>query len=151
MIIRESRMTECRSRAGDPRRRGTAALEFVIVLPVLFVIVIGATDLSRIMHAENVVSNAARAGAAYGATHQYSDYASADWESRVEEAVRQEAAHVPSYDEDLLDVDVTTETDQLGGRNIRVEVTYPFELVIDWPGWPAQIVLTRQVTMRAHR
>lgn len=133
------------------RRSGTAALEFVIVLPVLLVVVVGATDLGRVMYFENVLSNAAREGAAYGATHQYTDYTYDNWETRVDARTREEAAHLPAFDDGLLTVDIDAEEDLDGSRRVRVDVVYPFELIIHWPGWPNQITLSRHVTMRAHR
>src|SRR5579885_2537748 len=87
----------------SPKRRegiraGTAAVEFVIVLPALIAIVIGITDLSRVRYTENVLMNAAWTGAAYGATHQVTSYNSSDWKSTVISRVQEEAANIPSFD-----------------------------------------------------
>ena len=131
--------------------RGTAALEFVIVLPVLMVIVVGAADLSRMLHYKNVLTNAARTGAAYGATHAVSDYTYDEWVDRVEARALEEAVNLPDYNSRLIDVAVTTFDDADGSQRVQVETAYPFELLIHWPGWPKQLTLRHSVCMRRYR
>lgn len=131
--------------------RGVAALEFVIVLPVFMIIVLGAVDWGRVIRVENVLMNAARCGAAYGATHRVTDYIRSDWETRVVARVAEEAAHLPDFDPDLLDASVATSDEPDGSTRISVSVSYPFQMVIDWPGWPGQITLSRTVSMRGYR
>lgn len=48
------------------RRRGAAALEFALVLPLLLVLVLGAIDWGYYFFVEQVVVNAAREGARVG-------------------------------------------------------------------------------------
>lgn len=136
---------------GQQNPRGTAALEFVIVLPVLILIVVAATDLSRALYYENVLTNAARTGAAWGATHQATDYIRGDWESNVEARTLEEAAHLPEFDRDRLAVSVTETTELDGSKRVHVEAAYPFEMLIDWPGWPRELALRRSVSMRRYR
>jgi Flp pilus assembly protein TadG len=133
------------------RPRGTAALEFVLVLPVLVLMLVGATDISRALHVRNVLSNAARCGAMYGATHQVTDYIAADWESCITACAAEEAASLPHFDPDLLQVDVSTFDDPDGSLRVQVSVSYSFELLFDWPGWPAAVLLEHQVSMRSFR
>lgn len=132
-------------------RRATAALEFVMVLPVLLVIVIGAVDFSRIAHLENVLTNAARAGAACGATHGVTDYIRNEWEERIVQQTANEASHIPGYDPALLNVDIETIQEADGSLRVEVSVEYPFEMIIHWPGWPEQFVLRRSLSMRRYR
>lgn len=132
-------------------RPGAAALEFVLVLPVVMVIVVGATDLSRGLYCENVLANAARTGAAYGATHRVTDYIYDDWERRVIEKASEEAANLPDYDASELNVSVTVTTEPDGSQRVTVEATYPFELLFHWPGWPSPVTLREQVSMRGYR
>jgi Flp pilus assembly protein TadG len=152
-------LVRCRSRQGALARahasgwygRGTAALEFVIVLPVLMVIVVGAADLSRMLHYKNVLTNAARTGAAYGATHAVSDYTYDEWVERVQSRALEEAANLPYCNSSLIELTVTTFDDADGSRRVQVEVTYPFELLIHWPGWPKRLTLHHSVCMRRYR
>jgi Flp pilus assembly protein TadG len=137
--------------AGSRRSRGTAALEMVMVLPIILVIVIGAADLGRRLHHDNVLTNAARCGAVYGATHAVSDHTAADWIARVTDAVEQEAQHLPGYSRDRLAVTVDIHDHLDGSRRVEVGVAYPFELVIPWPGWPREITLQHRNSQRRYR
>src|SRR2546425_5730304 len=47
--------------------RGLALTEFVLVIPLAFVLFIGILDFGRVFYAAMAVSNAARAGVQYGA------------------------------------------------------------------------------------
>jgi Flp pilus assembly protein TadG len=132
-------------------RSGTAALEFVCVLPALIVIVLGAADLSRIRYHENVLTNAARTGAAYGATHRATDYNYDEWEAAVVARAREEATNLPDFNAGRFEVDVTMILDADGSQRVHVETSYPFAMLIDWPGWPRQWTLRQSVSMRRYR
>lgn len=47
--------------------RGQALVETALVFPILVTLLVGAADLARVAHASIAVTNAARAGAQYGA------------------------------------------------------------------------------------
>lgn len=55
--------TKRRSRQGRPPRRGAAAVEFAIVLPLIFLILVGAIDVGQSIHVSQVVNEASREGA----------------------------------------------------------------------------------------
>jgi Flp pilus assembly protein TadG len=63
-IVRENR--ELRRRAGQ---RGQSLTEFALVAPILFALVFGVYDFGRGMSANVTVTNSAREGARYLATH----------------------------------------------------------------------------------
>ena len=77
---RENGETDCPS----PRRmihsdhdescRGVALTEFVLGIPLAFVLFIGILDFGRVFYAAMAVSNAARAGVQYGAWSNPSDF-----------------------------------------------------------------------------
>jgi Flp pilus assembly protein TadG len=131
-------------------RAGTTALELVCVLPVLIAIVLGAADLGRLAHYDNIVSNAARLGAEYGATHRRTSLNAAAWEDRVVAAVHEELAHLPDFDADALELnlDVSDASDPL---QIEVEVAYPFEMIVDWPGLPGEFDIRATVAYEEYR
>jgi len=54
-------------RAGG--QRGTALVEFAVILPLLALVAFGTVDLGRAFMTVNQVKNAAREGAAYAQTH----------------------------------------------------------------------------------
>lgn len=119
------------------RRSGTTALELAFVLPVLMALILGAADLGRCAHYDNIVSNAARVGAEYGATHRRTARNAAEWEARILEAVKGELAHLPGYDSGRAILSVRATTRAAEPLLIEVEVAYPFEMIVDWPGLPA--------------
>lgn len=48
---------------------GQSMLELALLLPLLMVLLMGVIDMGRYMYTDILIANAARAGAAYGATH----------------------------------------------------------------------------------
>jgi hypothetical protein len=132
-------------------RTGTAAMELAFILPVLIGLVLLSVDLGRGTHYDLVLSNAAREGAAWGATHRATDYTLSDWEDEVEQRVEEEAAHLPGFDADDLQVDIEIVAQLDGSNRIEVEAVYPFEMMLDWPGYPQTIELRRRVAMQEYR
>ena len=60
------------SSAGARRhRRGAAAVEFAVILPLLVTIVLGCVDFGRFAYNYIALTNAARAGAAFGCMNVY--------------------------------------------------------------------------------
>lgn len=139
------------SASPDIRRFGTSAIEFVCVLPVCMGIVLGAVDLGRFAHYDNVLSNAARVGAEYGATHRRTARNLQIWEQRVEEAAQAEAAHLPNYEADLLEVTVVNLEVAGELRTVEVTVAYPFETIVNWPGIPDRVDFELSVSYQEYR
>jgi Flp pilus assembly protein TadG len=61
------------SKLNKPSQRGQSLLEMVLLLPLLLVLVVGALEFGRLFYSKIVITNAAREGAYYLATHP-SDY-----------------------------------------------------------------------------
>ncbi|MCC6491941.1 MAG: pilus assembly protein [Pirellulales bacterium] len=55
-------------RRGGPRRPGVAAVEFAIVAPIFFMLVIGIIEIGRAMMVQQVLINASRVGARQAVT-----------------------------------------------------------------------------------
>lgn len=133
------------------QRRGVAATEFAIVLPVLLLLVIACTDFGRMGHVYVAISNAARVGAEYGATHQFTDHTRDAWEDNIRAAVIEEIQQILDFDEDNLQIDLATSTDSGGSTRVQVYAMYRFETVVDWPGLPHELELQRSISMRQIR
>jgi Flp pilus assembly protein TadG len=58
---------------GPGNQRGTSTLEFVVVLPTLLLIFLAALELSRAWLTVNIMTNAAREGARWGAVTETFD------------------------------------------------------------------------------
>ncbi|HEX4069639.1 MAG TPA: TadE/TadG family type IV pilus assembly protein, partial [Planctomycetaceae bacterium] len=107
-------------------RRGTAAVEFAVAAPVLLLIAFGCTDLGRAIGSYVAVSNAARVGAEYGATHAYTSYTYASWENQVTLQAQQEMQGSPTFNSNQLSVTVSTVPETGNLYLVTVTATYPF-------------------------
>jgi Flp pilus assembly protein TadG len=132
-------------------RSGASAVELACILPVVIALALGTVDLGRVAHYENVLSNAARVGADYGATHRLYTFNRTQWESRIIGRVQEEAAHLPQFDSLRLVVVVETFTQADGTMRVEVEAAYPFAMIVDWPGLPHDIDLRHRVAEQEYR
>ena len=133
------------------KRTGAATVEMALVLPVVLLFAFACVDFGRVVHAYVVVSNAARCGAEYGSMHKFTTYTHPFWESEVRLAIEQEMEGLASFDAGNLQTTLTTSTDADGLFRLDVEVRYPFQTVVHWPGVPSQTVLNHRVSMRQIR
>jgi Flp pilus assembly protein TadG len=147
--VRPSSPPPCRRRTWP--RRGTAAVEFALAIPVLMLLAIGCCDMGRALADYVAVSNAARVGAEYGATHAYSTYTYSSWQSLVVQSAQQEMQGSSGIDPTQLTVTVATVPESANLYLVTVTVTYPFSLITAWPGMPAQFNLSHSVTMQRYR
>jgi Flp pilus assembly protein TadG len=135
-----------------PDRSGAAATEFAIVLPLLVLLVFGCVDLGRSIGAYIIVSNAARAGVEYGATHGYTASNYANWQSQVIAHVNQEMQGTgASFDATRLTVTATATPTTGNLYRATVVATYRFDMLTNIPGLPQEFLLSHSVTMDRYR
>jgi Flp pilus assembly protein TadG len=132
-------------------RRAVAAVELVCILPVLLLLALGATDFGRVIYTYLVVSNAARCGAEYGCMHKVTPLSEADWQTNVRAAVDAEVASVPGYEPQQVEAHASWTPETNGLYSAAVEVTYPFKMVVKWPGIPSPLLLHHRVEMHQMR
>jgi Flp pilus assembly protein TadG len=132
-------------------RRATAATELALILPLLMTFILGCIDFGRIAYAYCAVSNASRAAAEYGATHNFTAWTRAAWQSRIEQAASAELSAIPNFDAAQSNVSVSTTSDAYGLFRVTVDVQYPFTTIVPWPGMPQVVVLWRNTSMRQIR
>lgn len=132
-------------------RSGAAATEFAVALPILMLLALACADFGRVMHHYQIVSNAARTGAEAGALHKVTAFTQAAWEADVREAVLEELANLPDFDEASFEFDLTTTTDVNDLTTVRVEIAYPFESVVAWPLLPHIVELRALSKIRQFR
>lgn len=131
-------------------RRGAAATELALTLPLLLLIAFGCVDFGRGIGIYIAVSNAARVGAEYGATHQFTTHTRDSWEQQIRQSVEDEMEQVTDYQASNLTVDVEVAGSDDDVR-VTVAVSYPFEPVSSWPGVASDLTFARQVSMRQFR
>lgn len=130
-------------------RPGVAAVEFAIILPLLITILLGATDFGRFSHSTIGIANAARCGAGTASMNPYS--AKDAWTAKVTQAVKNELSQSTAFDDSKLIVTTTNIAESGGLRRVSVQVTYPFETIIQWPFLPSTFNLRHTVVMRGLR
>jgi Flp pilus assembly protein TadG len=139
------------TRCPGTRRRGAAAVEFAVVLPLLVTFLLGATDFGRFSYTSIAVANAARAGAAYGITNPYSSSSLAAWQTAVTQAAIDEFSQSSAFDSSKLTVTITTATEASGLRRVSVQATYPFTTSVNWSYFPHTFNMSQTVVMRGIR
>jgi Flp pilus assembly protein TadG len=129
-----------RSPPKGPRRRGIAAVELAALLPLLAVLVIMAVDYARVLYYAQVVDSAARGGALYGTR----DSTHAADTAGIQQAALADATNLTP----APGVTSTTANDASGNPEVQVTVTWTFQTLVNYPGIPSTVNLTRTATMR---
>lgn len=127
-------------------RRGAAALEFAVVLPVLVVLLAGTADYGRFAATSVAVCNASRAGAGYGCMHPWDNYTAESFMTSCKAKVEEEFSSTPGFNHQNLNVQITSEGTWPNGR-VRVAVSYPFRTVVNWGFIPNSISISPTTTL----
>jgi len=142
--------TSSRKRAMK-RRRGVAAIEFAVVLPILMLLLLGAADFGRCFYTSVAITNTARAGAEYGSMHPFDSSTQGTWQTGVRQAAVDELGASNSFDPGRLVVTATSITESGGARRVSVQAAYPFNTILHWPYIPASISVQGASVMRTIR
>ena len=113
-------------------RRGMAAAELALCVTVLMSIVLGATDFGRFAYTYIAVTNAARAGAFYGATTSYNSTTYSTWQSQVQQAAADEMGSISGFTQSNVTATATTESGSIWRASCTVPCT--FTTIVPWPG-----------------
>jgi Flp pilus assembly protein TadG len=125
--------TKGRIARGEPRR-GSAIVEFALMLPLLLTLTLLCVDFGRFAHYYIAVTNAARAGAAYASANVYATGQKSAWDSQVKQAVIDELTNNSWFDSNKLIVPSPIVTQEASGLwRVQVDVSYPFQTLFDWP------------------
>ena len=121
------------------RRRGIAATELALFLPLLCVLFVITVDYARVFYYTMAVTNCARDGALYGSQNP----TTANDTSGISAAATRDAA-----DLDVNSVNVSSTTDSATNPTyVTVTVTYPFTTITNFPGITSNTTLSRSVRM----
>ncbi len=132
-------------------RRGTAATELALALPLVLLLIGGTLDLGRTMHAQLVLNNAVRIGAEYGATRRVTDHTLAAWKTRITNAVLAEAAGINGFDPARLSIVISVVNDSDEHQIITVSATYTLSQVSFLASSGSPATLSQSVAWRQFR
>ena len=124
----------------DPVRRGAAAVELAVLLPILTFLFVITVDFARIFYYAQVIENCARNGAIYESnlTTAQSPYAS------LQDAALADATGLSPQPT----VTSTPGNDAAGNPYVQVTVSWQFQTICGFPGVPSSMNLSRTVQMR---
>jgi len=135
----------CTSRLGRKRRRGATLVEFALVAPLLFLIILGMLEFGRMVMVEQFLTNAAREGARRGILEQSTG---PDVESVVTDYLADKTiagATVTVTPNDLTDIGC--------GDPVSVSISIPYNQV-SWlpaPRFLGEATLSGNCVMRGER
>ncbi len=125
-------------------KRGQSLVEFGLLLPILVLLVLGAIDFGRVYFAYVSVTNGARNGADYAASHCS---LSCD-EDGIRNAVVADTSDLLNTSSTNPAISVLNDLDSQGRLQTHVTVNYTFSTLFPWPGIPDSIDVARTVTAR---
>ncbi|MBI5395825.1 MAG: pilus assembly protein [Verrucomicrobia bacterium] len=118
---------------------GQALAELAIILPLLILLALGATDFSRLYHHFQAVESAAAAGAQYGCTSvSRAVDTNGIWQAAMGQA------------QDITNRHPVVSS-SVASNMISVTVTATFSTCIRWPGIPSSTTVSRSAQMRVLR
>ena len=137
--------------------KGISSVEMALVLPILMVLALGATDLGRMFHDAVTVANAARAGVSYGSlskgksknTSVSSQFAHDD-ATNVSGGITVTSTRFCECS-DESSVDCETGACDSGSKSyyVRVRAQKTYTTTFSYPGIPSSVPITRDAYMQA--
>lgn len=109
-------------------RDGAAAVQFAFVLPVLVVMILGIIDMGRLGMTISTMRNAAIESARFASMHGAESPTPAT-EASITDFAKDRAVGVPSAD---VAVAVTWLPDNKSGSQVKVQLSYDFEMFVSW-------------------
>jgi Flp pilus assembly protein TadG len=134
-----------------PSRRGGAAVEFALILPLLTILVLGCIDFGRFAYTYIALTNAAESGALFGSNNPYTAATYATWQAQVQAAVAGELSAQDGFSANQLSVTASAAVEAGGLWCVNVDARYPFQTIVSWPGLPNSLILRRVAVMRGVR
>lgn len=125
------------------RRRGAAAVELAVLLPLLTFLLLIATDYARIIYYSVTLENCARNGALF-ASNAY-NYPM-PYSSAAQAAIADGSSLNPPLTSSA--VTVVNGNDANNNPTVTVTVAYTFQTITNYPGLPSSVNLIRSVEMR---
>ncbi len=108
--------------------RGTAFVEFGLLAPLFFLVIVGILDFGRMVWLSNSVEHAATEGARYAAVRGAGKPTVATAQ-QIEDFARAQVTLIPTSDM-TVNVSWTPTNDNNPGSTVTIQVTYNFEYLL---------------------
>jgi Flp pilus assembly protein TadG len=132
-------------------RRGAAATELAICLPLLIAFTLTTIDFGRFAYLAIAMDSAVRVGAEYGATRTFTDHTRQSWEDEVKNRVNEELSDVQSGWLTDLEVTVTTSSTSDDLARVNVAADAHFSTIVDWSFLSNTVDIHREISVRQFR
>lgn len=126
------------------KRKGTAATELAITLPLLMTLLLGCIDFGRVGFHAIALTNAVGVGSQYAATNRVTAQTRSVWEAKIKSLIAEELAGDDDFDINQLTVTCSVTTQANDDVRFEVQAQYPFNTLVDWPGITSSLVMTRR-------
>lgn len=129
-------------------QRGSTAIEFALILPVIATLLFGMIDFGRLLYTKEVLNNAVREAARTGIVAGVNDVTDAVIDTAVTNSILNSQLLDPA---NITVIQKTRTADAAGNRNLAVAVGYTFNFLVVGgfiPGLSTTQTLNSQSTMR---
>lgn len=117
-------------------KKGVAAIEFAIILPLLIVLVFGIIEFSLLLYDKQVITNASREGARSGIVYRYPDKVT---DVEITDVVNTYcSSYLITFGSPNAPVTNVTRTGFGAGDELTVAVTYDYDFLV-LPGFIASL------------
>jgi Flp pilus assembly protein TadG len=138
-------------RGYGPLRKGVAAVELLVMAPMLVLVCLVSVDCGRFAYSYLAVCNAVRVAAQCAATESYTTNTYSSWQSQVQSTAQAEMSLVPGFDASQWTLSVVPTSDSYSLFRVTVTGQYNFTPLLYWPGGSTSVPLGRQISMRQFR
>lgn len=129
----------------DQSRRGVAAIELAVTLPLLVLLLLGCVDVGRLTLRYICLSNAASEAATFASLNAPGQFGGVPgWIAAVRQrAISESALLSPPLTAAEIQVDTSVLVDGL----VSVQIESSFETIVSWPGLPHTWTMVRKVVL----
>jgi Flp pilus assembly protein TadG len=136
-----------RSTARASSRRGVAAVELAILLPLLALLFVITIDFARVFYYQLTLENCARNGAVFGSNlRSYQEMGCVNYNNIIDATLADGSSLNPPLDSSQITVTSGTGSD--GNPDVTVTISYPFTTITQFPGFGNALTLKASTSMR---